>query len=452
VRDAAYAMLTDADRMLGHKLAGEWLANAGETDALVLAEHYERGGAHDKAAFFYLRAAEQALRGNDLASALDRARRGGTHASGELRGRLHLVETEVLAWRGEHVLARASAEHAMRELEAGGPEWCEAAGQLAEACGRLGDHGPLAGLGASLLDAASSREHIVACVRASAQLLFAGVYGLARKLIDILPETGDPILRAWIDDGRSVVALFDGDFGTYAKYKQTVAAGFAAAGDQRNTCIQRVRLGYARILLGAYAEAAAVLRDALATAERLGLPKVIALAQHNLGLALAYAGDVDGGRKAEQAAIEAYAAQGDRRLEGASRGYLTLIELKAGDLTAAEREARLSVAIQKSTPPLVAYARACLAQVLLGQGKTAEALAEAGEAYRVLREIGKVEEGDALIRLTYARALLAAGQDARAVIEDAQKHVREAAEKIRDPELRRSFLENDPDNERTLAL
>ena len=44
VREAAYAMLTEADRQLGHRLAGEWLQYAGETEPMVLAEHFERGG------------------------------------------------------------------------------------------------------------------------------------------------------------------------------------------------------------------------------------------------------------------------------------------------------------------------------------------------------------------------------------------------------------------------
>ena len=40
VRDAAYEMLTGADRQLGHNLAGSWLSGAGEQDAAVLAEHF----------------------------------------------------------------------------------------------------------------------------------------------------------------------------------------------------------------------------------------------------------------------------------------------------------------------------------------------------------------------------------------------------------------------------
>jgi serine/threonine protein kinase len=44
LREGAYAMLTDADRALGHDLAGEWLEQMGEENAAVISGHYERGG------------------------------------------------------------------------------------------------------------------------------------------------------------------------------------------------------------------------------------------------------------------------------------------------------------------------------------------------------------------------------------------------------------------------
>jgi tetratricopeptide (TPR) repeat protein len=63
-REAAYGTLTDDDRRLGHRLAGAWLDAAGEGDAVLLAEHYERGGETSKAVRWYLRAAERARAGH----------------------------------------------------------------------------------------------------------------------------------------------------------------------------------------------------------------------------------------------------------------------------------------------------------------------------------------------------------------------------------------------------
>ncbi|MGK4001506.1 protein kinase [Sorangium sp. So ce1036] len=76
IRDGCYAMLPDRDRALGHRLAAEWLLQAGEHDAKVLAEHFERGGEPRLAVEFYQRAAEQALAGSDPAAAVTLAARG----------------------------------------------------------------------------------------------------------------------------------------------------------------------------------------------------------------------------------------------------------------------------------------------------------------------------------------------------------------------------------------
>jgi predicted ATPase len=43
VREAAYAMLTDADRALGHDLAAQWLERMGERDEAVISGHRHRG-------------------------------------------------------------------------------------------------------------------------------------------------------------------------------------------------------------------------------------------------------------------------------------------------------------------------------------------------------------------------------------------------------------------------
>src|SRR5262249_52078473 len=64
VRDAAYAMLPDADCARAHRLAAEWLEAHGETEAIALAEHFERGSEAARAIDWYRAAAEHALEGN----------------------------------------------------------------------------------------------------------------------------------------------------------------------------------------------------------------------------------------------------------------------------------------------------------------------------------------------------------------------------------------------------
>ena len=69
-------MLTDDDRALGHRLAGEWLEQAGRSDAMALAEHFQRGGEPARAVRWYQRAAEQALGPTISAAAIERAEPG----------------------------------------------------------------------------------------------------------------------------------------------------------------------------------------------------------------------------------------------------------------------------------------------------------------------------------------------------------------------------------------
>ncbi|HMI86401.1 MAG TPA: protein kinase, partial [Polyangiaceae bacterium] len=60
--DAVYAMLTENDRAVAHRLAADWLVAAGEKNASVLAHHYELAREADSAAEYHVRAGDQATR------------------------------------------------------------------------------------------------------------------------------------------------------------------------------------------------------------------------------------------------------------------------------------------------------------------------------------------------------------------------------------------------------
>jgi len=59
-REAAYVTLLEADRKLGHRLAGEWLEQHGEPDPMVLARHFARAGEPARATQYHADAASQA--------------------------------------------------------------------------------------------------------------------------------------------------------------------------------------------------------------------------------------------------------------------------------------------------------------------------------------------------------------------------------------------------------
>ena len=107
LREGAYAMLTETDRIHGHRLAAEWLERQGESEPMVLAQHYDRGREPTQAGRFYFQAAAHAVQAGDLEAAIERARRALVHGLPDAeRSLLFGVLAEVHCWRGEWEQAR----------------------------------------------------------------------------------------------------------------------------------------------------------------------------------------------------------------------------------------------------------------------------------------------------------------------------------------------------------
>ncbi|MEO6774464.1 MAG: protein kinase [Kofleriaceae bacterium] len=458
VREAAYAMLTDADRKLGHQLAGEWLAAAGEGDPVALADHFERGGDGTRAAVLYRAAAEQALAACDFRGALARCERAA--ACGAAAESLALVRAEAHRWLGELAESARHALSALAVLPRGSTAWFAAANEAAESSGKLGDRASLEAVAALLRDAPRDRTTLGARVTATAnaafQLFSYGSHALAQVLLDLVeqvaPAVEEPAIVARIYQARSSRSMFTGDAGAYLESELAAFAAFERAGDLRYACVQRGHVGYAWLELGAYAEAEEALRDALARATALGLENVIATAKHNLGRALAARGELAEAARIEAEAVAAFDAQGDRRLGGGARLYLGAIYYEQGDFAAAEQT--VARALATSQLPMQAQMRATLARILLATGRVVNALAEARAAMAILDELGAIEEGEALVRLVLAEALVGSGHgdEARAVIAVAGAKLLARAARISDPHHRRSFVERIADHARTVEL
>jgi tetratricopeptide (TPR) repeat protein len=206
--------------------------------------------------------------------------------------------------------------------------------------------------------------------------------------------------------------------------------------------------------LGDHAGAEADLRDAIARAERLGLRQLIAAAEHNLGPALALRGRVDEAEEVERKALRHFADAGQRLLVANSHLYLATILLMRGDPAGAEREARAAIANARDNRQATASAEGTLGEILLAQGRTEEALAASKSAAAVADELGGLAERDILVRLVHAEALRATGCEsaARAALGAARDRLLAVAARIDDAALRRCFLENVPENARTLEL
>ena len=153
-------------------------------------------------------------------------------------------------------------------------------------------------------------------------------------------------------------------------------------------------------------------------------------------------------------AAEAALGQGDVRIETATRVYLSLILAELGDLTGSTEEAHNAVTIAAASSPIMAYALAALAAVLIKMGRHGEARGHAEAAYRLLTSLGGIDDGDTFVRLVFAESAMAHGdrEAARRAITSARDRILERAARIRVPEWRESFLAEVPENARTLAL
>jgi hypothetical protein len=127
LREAGYAMLTESDRALGHRSAGEWLERAGEKDALTIADHFERGGEPIRAIPCLVQATSAAHAGGNFDATMtlsDRALTCG--AKGVDRGRLMQMRGLAYSSSGDP-RAFAPFREAMTLLRPGGTQWFAAA-------------------------------------------------------------------------------------------------------------------------------------------------------------------------------------------------------------------------------------------------------------------------------------------------------------------------------------
>lgn len=460
MQEAAYGMLTAADRALGHRLAVAWLGKAGERNSRVLAEHHERGGEPEPAARLYRQAAEQALEGNDLEGTLHCVQRAvALGAGGQLKGEAHVLEAEALDWLGRMDEAIRAGFDALALLPRYGTGWLRAAGLVAEAAGTQGDLDTVEVMAAELIGAvrntSPSAELFQACAQAAVKLLLGGRPQAAEPLLlsvqgRQIPD--DPLLRAWLERWLGFKCLVQGDSAGFLVLMEQSAEHFALAGDLRNACLQRGNAGWAYGDLGAFDEAREILALALESAEKLGLEGVAASVRTDLVPVLACLGLAEEALEAGDRAARVAAEQGEMRMEATARLHRALLLLQRGDLAGAGAEITRSLACAEQILPTRAYALGVKAGVLLAGGDPTSALEVAKQGIDILRELGGLDAGEAFLRLVHAEALAACGRpgEAEVFMEAAREKLRERAERIVDPAWRRSFLERVPENRRTM--
>jgi tetratricopeptide (TPR) repeat protein len=453
IREAAYAMLTERDRVAGHRRAGEWLLQAGAHDPLVLAEHFAHGGDGMRAAVFYQRAADQALLAHDLASAGAHADKGlSFEPEAETQAALHMVLAEVRAFVGDYPGGYRNAARALELAAPGTRIYGRACSTAAMIAGSAGQYESVAVLARELLAAkltAVDERHLV---NAFSGLCFAlvagGMVGKAKECrrrleqIAVSSHGYDPALTARLEGAHAQwKRLVERDPWAALGHGRTAARCHELAGEVAYGHMQIHLASNDLVQLGAIAEARETLERLHASGVTLGNTDL--WAAYCEALLHVQAGHPD---EAIRVATRIQTAAMDRAsvaLHEKARDLLIQALIQHGDIREAERVVLALGELHDRPLHERADFIAALARIRLLQGRSEEAVRLSGEALHVDRTatIGYYSTR-AACRLIHAEALHASGDLAlaRQAIREAREDLLARADHIEDPAYRHSFL------------
>jgi eukaryotic-like serine/threonine-protein kinase len=460
LHQAAYAMLTPKDEVNGHYMAADFLEHSGEREAIILADHYEKGQKPEHAVRWLRVAANQAMEVDDLAAALARVERGvKLGAQGDDLAELRVVESEARYWKGEY----AEAERAAGEVRQCSNEKLSlrATSALIVALGHQAKYKEVEVLANGLLDRPIQAELLNAWLGcrlwSAAYLATAGQFEARERLLELLEEERerlDSILVGRIETMRAHIARAEDRLADSASGHKRAWQFFEGAGHRRAATEPLGNYGVLLMEVGQLEEAEETMRRLWATADRMGLKHLLGGTLYALANIKAYQGNLDDARDFAKRAITTTSEMNDQHFGRYAILYAAVIEHLAGDYCLSEEYARLALERVEGNPSLRPFALALIARSLHGQGKIAQGLSIAEDSYDSLERLGRVDDGEATIRLAYAECLQAS-PDSSALVKVLQKAVErllQQAKTIQLPDWRRSFLNRIPENRRILEL
>ncbi len=418
-RQAAYAMLTGKDRALGHRLAGAWLESRGEPDALVLAEHFQRGERPERAVPHFLRAAQVAGDGANLEAAVNIAERGiACGADGVQRGELLLVQAQAAVWGDDLMTTAAKSEEALALVNQGGIKWLFALAGLSHAAayggnpmalmhalgeieGYTGTLPAVGPAGAAVAVLANSLHHMGQRPQALA---------LSERLDHAEGEVPDPVFVGWHNLNRAVVSLYAPSIAEAVEAAATAREAFTEARDKKGVAISMMMLGSTTIEAGQLRRCEELSRAALNRATELHIGFVEGYATIFLGLARILQGHAEEGL----AILEPMLDSADLLIAAIARMEMAYGYLLAEQPLRAQQEAQATVDATGFLPLINTSTHAILAAATLAQGNAPEALTLVEQALGMREQTCLVPMYDALLRLTHVEVMQALGRDEEA--------------------------------------
>jgi len=459
LRDAAYAMMTVAERRSAHGIVGGWLERHEEKDALLLADHFEAAGLQTRACPWLARAAKKAIDAGDLAATIELANRGITGSSdGVERGRFLLMRCYADALCGE--VNPDLTREAVDALAVGTPHWWLGLAVLIWAACMSGQPEAAAPYVSLAREAPFTRDAFVpqgqALLALVGGLVLLGKSAVAQDILVRAREGSaaaepDQVFDAFCSAAQAAleaVAPIDGRWYLERSLQESrrCAAELGALGAFHGQSIALCYVGVSAMHLGVHAEA----RDACIESCRLARKASVKIRDPwpYLFLAKAYLrlGQPDDALQAIQPLLSS-ADSTARQMVPILVGEALLLQGKLR-----EAEEQVTTAFAGASPRLQRLAACVLARAQLARGETTAALRTIELALEARTSSG-LESGLDLMNLK-AECLIACGQHepAKRVVARTRDLVLKLAADIASPELKLSFLNNVEPCARALQL
>lgn len=464
LREGAYAMLTDRDRALGHELAGEWLRHAGEPDPMVLAEHFEHGTVPRKAACYYAKAAEQALRGADFPAALTRTEKGlALGAEGEAKAALHGTLSSGYILTAQYAKAYESASSVLADATLGSSSRARALGYAVASAIFLGKYDVFGELFPEILtiEPEPNVAALIAQALYSVFIMFV-VTGQSdhaapylQRMVKIADKdrNADFLTAAWTEFALMFAAReMKNDLWLARQHNIAAADRYAAAGAREYVAITNAHLGLSHLQLGLLAKAEQLLDGVLAMPDAGKLAYMYA--RYYKSRLFLERKQLDEALEMTAILAEEALAANDHVMLWCAR-LLTVGILVASDkLDAADGVLDELAETNAFLPFLRARFLSLRADICRRRGRAEDVVVLAAESVAVGRAGPRYNYGEDPLRLRYALVLHAAGRwdTARDVIRQAREDLLGCAAKIPDEAVRRAYLENIATHAQTLAL
>ncbi len=467
VRDAAYGLVPENRRPLGHQLAGAWLERMGEPDALVLATHFQEGQQPERAAPFYARAAERLLERHELQGTLRCVESAlACGVSGELLARLHALQALVFFWMAQMPKAVELGIPALAGLKAGGPLWCRLISGLIVGSSSSARPELARGLVELLMHTTPEPEAVEAYLEAVPIMMHSfASFGERQKvnaLIERLMEAGadviahSPMARGLMGMLRSnTLYLLEPHPWRHFKLAEQALHDFNAVGAERNANVMQLMLGVSLSAMGERPRAVELLREALVTARRTEQPLLAESTSFFLCMVLADSPEQAERQEAYTSVLDALSGEITQSFVLGMRHALLARMIAAGEAPGeAESHARKACDILLPVPIYLVFARTVLSTILRVQGRAAEARQVAELGVRELEQMGCEGVYAVGIHLALAEACFAGDEPeaGKAALHKALRCVRARASDIPEPEARERFLRQVPENAWTLEL